>query len=59
MEDMEELIRQKCAEYDISPDVLTPEEKEQLKKEIVAKQRDGCILDSILYDPEIICRGKK
>lgn len=55
---MEELIKQKCAEYDITPDVLTPEELETLKKEIEAEQRDGFILDSILDNPEIFSRGK-
>ena len=55
---MEELIKKKCAEYDITPDVLTPEELETLKKEIEAEQRDGFILDSILDNPEIFSRGK-
>lgn len=55
---MEELIKQKCAEYDITPDVLTPEELETLKKEIEAEQRDGFILDSILDNPDIFTRGK-
>ena len=34
MANIDELIKQKCAEYDITPDVLTPEELEQLKREI-------------------------
>ena len=54
---MEELIKQKCAEYGITPDVLTPEELETLKKEIEAEQRDGFILDSILDDPNVFGRG--
>lgn len=55
---MEELIKQKCAEYDITPDVLTPEELEQLKREIEAEQRGEFILDGILNDPDIFTRGK-
>ena len=55
---MEELISQKCAEYGITPDVLTPEELEQLKREIEAEQRGEYILDSILDDPNVFCRRK-
>ena len=55
---MDELIKQKCAEYDITPDVLTPEELEQLKKEIEAEQCDGYILDSVLDDPNVFSRSK-
>ena len=55
---MEELIKQKCAEYDITPDVLTPEELEQLKREIEAEQRGEYILDSVLYNPDVFCREK-
>jgi hypothetical protein len=55
---MEEIIKQKCAEYDITPDVLTPEELETLKKEIEAEQRGEMILDSVLDDPNVFSRGK-
>lgn len=55
---MEGLIKQKCAEYDITPDVLTPEELETLKKEIEAEQRGELICDSILDDPSVFSRGK-
>ena len=55
---MEEFIRQKCAEYDITPDVLTPEELEELKGEIEAEQRGEAILDGVLSDPNIFFRGK-
>ena len=54
---MEEIIRQKCDEYDITPDVLTPEEIEALKKEIEAEQRGEIICDSVLDDPEIHLRA--
>ena len=59
MVNMDKLIKQKCAEYDITPDVLTPEELEQLKREIEAEQRGEFILDGILEDPDIFTRGNK
>lgn len=55
---MDELIRKKCEEYGVSPDVLTPEETEQLKAEIEAEQRGEMILDSILFDLNLLSRGK-
>ena len=55
---MEEIIKQKCAEYGITPDALTPEELETLKKEIEAEQRGEMILDSVLDDPNVFSRGK-
>ena len=55
---MDELIKKKCAEYDITPDVLTPEELETLKQEIEAEQRGEMLLDSILDDPAVFSRGK-
>ena len=58
MANIDELIKQKCTEYDIMPDVLTPEELEQLKREIEAEQRGEFILDGILNDPAIFTRGK-
>ena len=57
-EKMEELIRQKCAEYNITPDVLTPEELKELKGEIKTEQRGEAILDGVLFDPNILSRGK-
>ena len=58
MANIDELIKQKCTEYDIMPDVLTPEELEQLKREIETEQRGEFILDGILNDPDIFTRGK-
>ena len=58
MANIDELIRQKCAEYDITPDILTHEELEQLKREIEVKQKGGFILDSVLDDPAVFSRGK-
>jgi hypothetical protein len=54
---MEELIKAKCEEYDINPDVLTPEEKAQLQREIEAEQRGEPLRDSVLDDPDIRYRG--
>jgi len=53
---MEELIRKKCEEYDLTPDLLTPQEIEALKEEIRAEQKGGQMLDSILDNPEFQSR---
>jgi hypothetical protein len=53
---MEELIRKKCEEYDLTPDILTPEEIEELKKEIEMEQRGEKFLDSVLDNPELQTR---
>ena len=58
MANIEELIKERCAEYDITPDILTPEELETLKQEIEAEQRGEMLLDSILDDPAVFSRGK-
>ena len=54
---MEELIKQKCEEYDITPDVLTPQELGELRKEIEAEQRGERVMDSVLDDPDIRYRS--
>lgn len=54
---MEEKIKAKCEEYDINPDVLTPEEKVLLQQEIEAEERGEALRDSILDDPDIRYRG--
>ncbi len=53
---MEELIRKKCEEYDLTPDLLTPQEIEALKEEIKTEQKGGHIRDSILDNPEFQSR---
>lgn len=58
MANIDELIKKKCAEYEVNPDVLTLEEIKTLKKEIEAEQRDGFIMDSILDDPAVFSRSK-
>ena len=58
MANIEELIKQRCAEYDITPDILTPEELETLKQEIEAQERGEMVLDSVLDDPAVFSRGK-
>ena len=54
---MEELIRQKCEEYGITPDILTPREMSALKSEIAEEQQGKAILDSVLDDPKIHLRA--
>ena len=54
---MEELIKAKCEEYDIDPDVLTQEEKRLLQQEIEAEQRGEPLQDSVLDDPDIRYRS--
>ena len=53
---MEELIRKKCAEYDLTPDLLTPQELEALKQEIEEEQKGNTSDDSILDNPEFQSR---
>ena len=53
---MEEIIKQKCEEYDITPDLLTPQELAELRKEIEAEQRGERVMDSVLDNPEIQIR---
>ena len=53
---MEELIRKKCEEYDLTPDLLTPQEISALEDEIRAEQRGENLRDSILDNPEFQSR---
>ena len=53
---MEEQIRKKCKEYGISFDVLTDEEKAELREETEAEQQGLTITDSILDNPDIAAR---
>ena len=53
---MDELIRKKCEEYDLTPDLLTPQELDELRKEIEREQRGGHHLDSFLDNPEFQSR---
>lgn len=54
---MEELIRQRCEEVGINPDILTENERYRLSKEIEAEQQGKIVLDSVLCDPKLIHRG--
>lgn len=56
---MEELIRKKCEEADVSPDVLTKEERAELIEEIKLEQKGQAILDGVLSNPEIRRRSRK
>lgn len=53
---MDELIRKKCEEYDLTPDLLTPQELEALKKEIAEEQKGKVFEDSVLDNPEFQSR---
>jgi len=53
---MEELIRKKCEEYDLTPDLLTPQELEALKEEIAEEQKGKVFEDSVLDNPEFQSR---
>ena len=53
---MEEKIKQRCEEAGINPDVLTPSEVEELKREIEAEESGKVILDGVLSRKEIILR---
>ena len=46
---IETLIKKKCKEYGIPPEILTPEELEELKEEIKAEQNGEWILDGVLF----------
>lgn len=50
---MDELIKKKCEEYDLTPDLLTPQELAELKKEIAEEQNGNQLRDSILDKPEL------
>ncbi len=54
---MEELIRQKCEEVGIMPDILTESELSQLRKEIESEQNGGVIFDGVLSNPKILYRS--
>ena len=53
---MDELIRKKCEEYDLTPDLLTPDELEDLRSEIEREQKGEHLLDSVLDNPELQTR---
>ena len=50
---MDELIKKKCEEYDLTPDLLTPQELAELKEEIAEEQKGNQLRDSILDNPEL------
>ena len=54
--DIERLIKKKCKEAGISPNVLTEEERAELIDEIKAEQQGYFILDGVLSNPEIFSR---
>ncbi len=50
---IETLIKKKCKEYGIPPEILTPEELEELKEEIKAEQNGMHILDGVLFSIDL------
>ena len=52
-----QLIKKKCKEAGVSPDVLTEEERAELIDEIKAEQQGYSILDGVLCNPEIMFRN--
>ena len=57
--DIERLIKRKCKEAGVSPDVLTEKERAELIDEIKAEQQGYSILDGVLCNPNIRFRGLK
>ena len=55
---MEEILRQKCKEAGISPDILTEQEKDELCREIEMEKRGLTIADGVLSNPELIYRSR-
>ena len=53
---MEALIKKKCKDNGISPEILTPEELDELKDEIKAEQNGMCVLDGVLFNPDLYRR---
>lgn len=53
---MDDLIKERCEEFGISPSILTPSEIERLKREIEAEQRGDVVLDGVFSDPDILLR---
>lgn len=55
--DIEKIIKKKCKEAGVSPDVLTEEERAELIDEIKTEQKGYFVLDGVLCNPEIIFRN--
>lgn len=54
---MEEKIKQRCEEAGINPDVLTPSEVEELKREIEAEENGRVVLGGgVLNCKEVVLR---
>ena len=57
MMDIEKLIKRKCKEAGVSPEVLTEEERAELIDEIKADRQGYSILDGVLCNPDIMFRN--
>lgn len=55
---MEEKIKQELKAFSLTIDDLTPQELEELKSEIKAKDEGKIIVDGVLSNPEIMYRKR-
>lgn len=55
---MEDKIKQVLEEYGLTESLLTKEELEKLKEEIVAKEQGFEVLDGVLATPSLYYRKK-
>lgn len=53
---MEEMMRKRCEEHNVSFDTLTDSERAILREEIEADQHGRLVMDSVLDDIEIRIR---
>ena len=53
---MENKIKAKLEEYGLTMDVLTQDELEQLRDEIISEEKGETLLDGVLDNPEIMYR---
>jgi len=53
---MEDIIKKKCEEVGINPNILTPQEREMLKEEIEAERNGMSLVGGVLDNPELYSR---
>lgn len=56
--DMEDKVRQVCLEHGVTPDVLTPEERQMLEDEIIAEEKGYTVLGGVFSDASILYRKR-
>lgn len=55
---MEEKIKKELAKHGLTENMLTREELEELKEEIIARDKGLMILDGVLSNPDLLYRRK-